>query len=78
MVENGGRLAEIVALVLALARKVFHSQSLGAREDAVFRRMRAPVGLWVERYGWESALDNFSGNKYALFLYEEFVRDKVT
>jgi len=39
--------------------------------------MRSQVSLWVDQYGLRSALDNFSENKYTLFLYREFVRDEA-
>ncbi len=34
------------------------------------------MALWVDRYGVDSAIENFSANKYGLFLYREFVEDE--
>jgi len=38
--------------------------------------VRAPVALWLERYGLSAALNNFADNKYSLFLYREFVHEE--
>jgi hypothetical protein len=32
------------------------------------------MALWVDHYGLSSALENFSQDKFTLFLYREFVR----
>lgn len=71
-------LSEILALVTLLAARLFYALLPAAIEQRIIGAMREPVALWVERYGLTSALDNFSGNKYALLLYGEFVRDETT
>ena len=37
--------------------------------------MRNASALWIGRDGFESALGNFSRNKFSLLLYREFVGD---
>jgi len=68
-------LTEVVAVVTSLAAGVFHADLPAPIKDQIPGAMRGPVALWVDRYGLPSALDNFSENKSALFLYREFVRD---
>ena len=70
-------LLEVVALVVSLATRLFHvplPASIGRR---IHSAMPGPVALWVDRYGVNTALGNFSEDKYSLFLYREFVRDKT-
>ncbi len=68
-------LTEVVALVVSLAARLFHATLPDAIKEVILRTMRGRVGLWVERYGLNSAVDNFAENKYGLFLYREFIRD---
>jgi hypothetical protein len=75
--EGNERLAEIVALVISLATGLFHAALPAPIKDELLGAMRGPIALWVEHYGLGSALDNFSENKYALFLYREFARDEA-
>jgi hypothetical protein len=70
-------LTEVVALVISLAVRLFHATLPEAMKDAVLRASRGRIGLWLEQYGLDSALDNFAENKYGLFLYREFVRNDV-
>lgn len=74
--EDNEPLREVVALVVLLAGAVFHAPLPAAIKEQSPGAMRGRVSLWVERYGLRSALDNFSENKYALFLYREFIRDE--
>ena len=74
--KASGPLKEVVALVTSLAARLFHAELPAPVRDQAPSAIRSPVALWVERYGLRSALDNFSENKFALFLYREFVRDE--
>lgn len=75
--EANESLTEVVALVISLAAGLFHAPLPAPIKDQVLGAMRGQIALWVNQYGLRSALDNFSENKYALFLYREFVRDEA-
>ncbi|MGA2984376.1 MAG: nucleotidyltransferase family protein [Terriglobia bacterium] len=75
--EGNEPLTEVVALVILLAARVFHAALPALLNDQILGAMRGQMAIWVERYGLRSALDNFSDNKYALFLYREYVRDEA-
>jgi len=75
--ETNESLAEVVALVISLATRLFHVALPAPVKDQILGAMRGQVSLWVEHYGLRSALNNFSENKYTLFLYREFVRDET-
>jgi len=74
---SDGLLKEVVALVVSLAARLFHATLSPPVERQMRGAMRRPVALWVEHYGLSSALNNFSENKYSLFLYREFVREEA-
>jgi hypothetical protein len=75
--EANEPLAEVVALVISLAAGVFHAGLPASMKNWLRGAMRSQVSLWVDQYGLRSAIDNFSENKYTLFLYREFVRDEA-
>ena len=75
--EDNAPVTEVVALVISLAAGLFHATIPAPIKDRLLGAMRGQVALWVEHYGLRSALDNFSKNKYPLFLYREFVRDET-
>jgi hypothetical protein len=75
--EASDPLTEVVAVVISLAAGLFHAALPAPINDQIPGAMRGPVALWVDHYGLPSALDNFSENKSALFLYREFVRDEA-
>jgi hypothetical protein len=77
-IEGNQQLAEIVSMVFTLAAVLFRAPLPGFANGMVRGAMRGQISLWIERYGLDSALDNFSENKYTLFLYREFVRDQAT
>jgi hypothetical protein len=76
-VDGNGPLAEVMAMVFTLATGLFHATLPVQLKDQIPNAMRGQIALWIQRYGLRSALDNFSDNKYALFLYREFVHDKA-
>ena len=69
------RLPEMVGVVFSLAARLFGAPIPAAIAAGVLPNMRHPLLLWVKRYGCDSALANFTGNKYSLLLYREFVPD---
>jgi hypothetical protein len=71
-------LREVVALVISLASHLFQATVPEPVKVQLLNTMRGPVALWVELYGFPSAVYNFSEDKYSLFLYREFVRDEKT
>jgi hypothetical protein len=71
-------LSEMVGVVFSLAAGLFGAAIPDAIDAEVIRTMRDSLGLWVNRYGYDSALANFAGNKYNLLLYREFVPDDAT
>jgi len=71
-------LPEMVGVVFSLAARLFGAAVPNAIDADVIRTMRGPLALWVNRYGYDSALSNFAGNKYSLLLYREFVPDDAT
>jgi hypothetical protein len=75
--ESNEPLSEVVGLVVSLASGLFHAAIPAAIEGRLRGAIRGPVSRWIESYGMASALDNFANNKYALFLYREFVQDKT-
>ena len=71
-------LLEMVGVVFSLAAGLFGAAVSNAIDAAVVRTMRGSLALWMNRYGYDSALANFAGNKYSLLLYREFVPDDRT
>jgi hypothetical protein len=70
-------LSEIVGVVFMLASEVFGAPIPEPVSIRTVQSLRRPLVLWVERYGQESALSNFSDNKFSLFLHREFIHDEA-
>jgi hypothetical protein len=68
-------LREITGVVLSLSAQLFRASLPEVVAAEIIRGMRNATALWVGRYGFESALGNFSRNKFSLLLYREFVGD---
>jgi hypothetical protein len=68
-------LSDIMGVVLSLAAGLFGATIPGLVVTHIIRTMRRPVAVWIERYGQDSALSNFSDNKFSLFLHREFIHD---
>jgi len=68
-------LAQIVGVVFLLATKLFGASIPSRIRAETVETLPGALTLWVERYGRHSALDNFSRNKFGLFLHREFVPD---
>lgn len=71
-------LQEIAGIVFLLAKRVFGATIPDSVYAQVIRTLARPLVLWVERYGEDSALSNFSDNKLSLFLHHEFIQDQST
>lgn len=71
-------LREIAGVVLALSTRLFGATLPAAATAEAVRNLRSTVTLWLDRYGLESAVNNFSGNKFSLLLHREFVADVST
>jgi len=69
------RLCQIIGVVFSLAVGVFGTTLPGAIRACTTETLSPAMAMWVEHYGLNLALRNFSGNKFSLFLHREFVRD---
>jgi hypothetical protein len=76
--RGDGRLSQIAGVVFALATGLFGGRIPSFVRDAMSSTSSVSLSLWVQRYGLDSALDNFSANKFSLFLHREFVQDDAT
>jgi hypothetical protein len=74
-INESRSLCLISGIMFALAARVFGAAVPAEVESWTVRALTPPMVLWVERYGWESAIGNFSGNKFGLLLHREFVED---
>lgn len=75
LLQPSRELSEIVGVVFMLAAGVFGAPIPARVADRTTGCLRRPLVSWVERYGMNSALQNFSDNKFSLFLHHEFVHD---
>jgi len=69
------RLSQIIGVIFSLAVGVFGVSLPGSIRACTTETLSPVMAMWVERYGLNLALGNFSGNKFSLFLHREFVRD---
>lgn len=69
------RMADAGGVVLSLVARLFGGRVPGALSAWTTEPLPPALTLWVERYGVFSALENFSGNKFSLFLHREFIQD---
>lgn len=76
-IDRKQSLTDIVGVVFLLAATVFGATIPDPVLAQVIAKLRPPLTLWVERYGRDSALSNFSNNKFSLFLHREFIDDKA-
>ena len=74
-ISDRPRLPEMAGVVFSLAARLFGAPIPATMDAGLLRNLRHPLLLWVNRYGCDSALVNFTGNKYSLLLYREFVPD---
>jgi hypothetical protein len=71
------RLHQIIGVVFSLASGVFGASLSAAIRACTVETMSPAMALWVQRYGLDLALENFSGNKFSLFLHREFIQDSA-
>jgi len=69
------RLSQVAGVIFALASRVFQVQVPAEVASSTVQTLTPAMALWVERYGTDSALQNFSADKFSLLLYREFVDD---
>ena len=74
-VEPCPALRQISGVALALSERLFGATLARTVAAETTECLPSPIALWLRRYGYRSALDNFSSNKFSLLLYREFVRD---
>lgn len=75
-IENNLMLRRIAGVVFALAGKVFGVPNRFGSIPFEFFAQTTELRMWVNRYGRNSALRNFSEDKFSLFLIGEFVRER--
>jgi len=63
------------ALVFSLSAGLFDARIPPSLSAWVEFNLSASLARWVERYGRDSALENFMGEKFSLFLQREFIPD---
>jgi hypothetical protein len=73
--QGHGRLPQVIGVALALAAGVFGTPILPPVKEWTTQALPSGMALWVKRYGMRLALQNFSGNKFCLFLHREFVQE---
>jgi hypothetical protein len=73
--QSHGRLPQVIGVAFALAADVFGAPIPHAVTEWTTQTLPSGMALWVERYGVSLALQNFSDNKFCLFLHREFVQD---
>jgi Uncharacterised nucleotidyltransferase len=78
LLEHDRELPEIAGVVFLLAAGLFGAQIPSVVAGQITGCLRRPLVSWVDHYGMDSALQNFSDNKFSLFLHREFVRDDAT
>lgn len=71
-------LAEISGVVFLLAAGLFGAKIPDSLADRTISCLRRPLVSWVQRYGKSSALQNFSNNKFSLYLHREFIQRDAT
>jgi hypothetical protein len=74
-IEGYPQLCQIVGVVCWLAARVFGATLPAAIRGCTTETLSPAMALWVEHYGLDLAIQNFSGNKFSLFLHHEFVQD---
>jgi hypothetical protein len=73
--EGRGRLQQIIGVVFALVAGVFGVAIPPGLSVWTTQSLTPRMALWVDHYGIDLALQNFSGNKFCLLLHRELVQD---
>ncbi len=72
-----GAMRDMAGVVFALAERLFGAETPSAVAADTIQGLRTSLVLWVQAYGSDSALANFSDNKFSLFLHREFIKDEA-
>lgn len=67
------RLRQATGVVLMLAGDLFRLPEVARVIPTEFFGLTPAIWLWLERYGVQSAIENFATDKFNLFLLREFV-----
>jgi hypothetical protein len=62
-------------VVFSLAARLFGATIPTQAKDCI--NLTPALSQWIETYGESSALDNFNGSKFSLFLHREFISDQA-
>lgn len=76
--KSSPALADIAGVVFLLSASLFGAKVPDFVASRTTSCLRPPLVSWVNRYGKSSALQNFSDNKFSLFLHREFIGDDAT
>jgi hypothetical protein len=68
-------LAKAAAVMFSLSAGLFGARIAPSLGHWMAINLTPPLALWLERYGRDSALGNFMGEKFNLFLHREFIAD---
>lgn len=74
-IQGRPRLAECAGVVFSLATDLFGAEIPAEVRAWTTQTLPPALVLWIERYGRDSAPENFCGNKFSLFLHREFIQD---
>jgi hypothetical protein len=68
-------LPQIAGVLFSLAARIFGATLPAAVRACTTETLSPAMALWVEHYGLDLALGNFSANKFSLFLHREFIQE---
>ncbi len=75
--ECDSGLPQATGVMFTLAAELFGASVPAALAGWLGESTPRAMKLWAERYGHDSALGNFMGDKFSLFLLREFIPDAV-
>jgi hypothetical protein len=70
-------LGQSVGVIFLLATGLFGGEIPDAVRPLITQHITPAMTLWIERYGRDSALEHFHGDKRVLFLQREFIHDPI-
>ena len=78
LVQGQDRLCKCTGVIFLLAVRLFGARIPDAAKLLSIEALTPAMALWVERYGVRSAIQNFSEDKFSLFLHRMFISDGAT
>jgi hypothetical protein len=78
LVQGRDYLCQCTGVIFLLAGHLFGAQIPHAAKPLSIKALTPAMALWVERYGVRSAIQNFSEDKFSLFLHRMFINDRAT